>query len=129
MDSTTLRSTYPPDLYRGRTGEISARLRPNDTGAELEYADGGRCEYLATGDQTGGTFGLYRWTFGPDLSGPAPHFHRAITESFYVLSGEVELHDGTGWRDAQHPVHSRRPYGSLRREIDAPVTEIGRAFG
>ena len=34
----------------------------------------------------------------PDESGPEPHFHRAITESFYVLSGEVRLYDGTGWK-------------------------------
>jgi quercetin dioxygenase-like cupin family protein len=92
-----LHRPYPPDLYRGTTGEASARFRP-DTRAEIEYRSGGTCEYLATGDQTGATFGLYRWTFGPDESGPDPHFHRAITESFYVLTGEVLLYDGTDWR-------------------------------
>ena len=95
-----LHRPYPPDLYRGTTGEVSARIRPSDTEPELRYRTGGSCEYLATGDQTGGTFGLYRWTFGPDRSGPEPHFHRAISETFYVLSGEVELYDGTGWTTA-----------------------------
>ena len=45
-------------------------------------------------------FGLYRWDMGPKPSGPSPHFHRSITESFYVLSGTVRLHDGRGWLDA-----------------------------
>ena len=96
--SGPLHRPYPPDRYRGTTGEVSARLRPDDTEPDIRYRTGGTCEYLATGDQTGTTFGLYRWTFGPDESGPDPHFHRAITESFYVLSGEVQLYDGTGWR-------------------------------
>jgi len=96
--SGPLHRPYPPDRYRGTTGEVSARLRSADTEPDLRYRTGGTCEYLATGDQTGTTFGLYRWTFGPDESGPDPHFHRAITESFYVLRGEVQLYDGTGWR-------------------------------
>ena len=44
--------------------------------------------------------GLYRWVMGPGRSGPDPHFHRSITESFFVLTGSVRLHDGRGWRDA-----------------------------
>ena len=95
--SGPLHRPYPPDLYRGTAGEVSARLRPDGTEAEIRYRSGGTCEYLATGDQTGTTFGLYRWTFGENESGPDPHFHRAITESFYVLSGEVRLYDGDGW--------------------------------
>ena len=46
------------------------------------------------GDQTAGRFGLYRWTFGETETGPDPHFHRSISEQFYVLSGEVRLYDG-----------------------------------
>ena len=87
--SGPLHRPYPPDLYRGTTGEASAWIRPDATEPEIRYRSGGTCEYLATGDRTGTTFGLYRWTFGPDESGPDPHFHRAITESFYVLTGEV----------------------------------------
>lgn len=92
-----LHRPYPDDAYTGEGGETTAWLRPDATAPELEYANGGSCEYLATGDRTGGLYGLYRWTFGDDESGPDPHFHRAITESFYVLEGEVRLYDGTGW--------------------------------
>src|ERR1044072_8080515 len=72
-----LHRPYPPDRYRGTTGEESGWIRPDDAEPEITYRSGGTCEYLATGDQTDGTFGLYRWTFGPDESGPDPHFHRA----------------------------------------------------
>jgi mannose-6-phosphate isomerase-like protein (cupin superfamily) len=67
---------------------------------DTESASGARCEYLATGDRTEGRFGLYRWTFGAEESGPDAHFHRAISEQFYVLSGTVSLYDGARWVDA-----------------------------
>ena len=33
-------------------------------------------------------------------SGPDAHFHKSIAELFYVLEGEVRLHDGRGWQEA-----------------------------
>ncbi|MGZ6804422.1 MAG: cupin domain-containing protein, partial [Nocardioidaceae bacterium] len=42
----------------------------------------------------------YRWDMGPGLSGPAPHFHRTMSESFFVLAGTVRLYDGRAWSDA-----------------------------
>jgi len=33
-------------------------------------------------------------------TGPDPHFHRSISESFFVLSGTVRLYDGARWIDA-----------------------------
>jgi mannose-6-phosphate isomerase-like protein (cupin superfamily) len=90
---------YPPPRYTGEGGEASARFRgvgqpPETVGATTST------HHLATGAATGGQFGLYRWDMGPERSGPDPHFHRSITESFFVLEGSVELHDGTGWREA-----------------------------
>ena len=96
-----LHRSYPNDVYTGEGGEASAWLRRDDTPPELEYRNGGTCEYLATGDQTGGLYGLYRWTFGEAESGPEPHFHRAITESFYILEGTVKLYDGNDWVKAR----------------------------
>ena len=93
----SLPDTYPPDTYHGDTGEVSAWIRRSDTQPEIEYARGGSCEYVVTGQQSEGRFGLYRWTFGDAESGPDPHFHRSISESFFVLSGEVRLYDGSGW--------------------------------
>ena len=92
--------TYPPPLYHGEDGEISATFRPDDAKPELVYPNGTRVHYLSTGESTGGLFGLYRWECGPDVTGPDPHFHRSLTESFYILSGTVRLFDGDRWVDA-----------------------------
>ena len=91
---------YPEPAYTGDDGQATAWLRRHDEPRTLEHSNGGGAHYLATGAQTGGHLGLYRWDMGPVPSGPAPHFHRGITESFYVLSGQVRLHDGNGWLDA-----------------------------
>jgi mannose-6-phosphate isomerase-like protein (cupin superfamily) len=91
--------SYPEPLYRGESGERSATIRRADAEPELRYPNGTRVHYLATGAKTHGLFGLYRWDFGPQQSGPEPHFHRSITETFFVLAGAVQVHDGTGWRD------------------------------
>lgn len=88
---------YPEPRYRGATGEANARLRRADAGPDLSNPSGTTVHYLATGAQTAGQLGLYRWEMGPRHGGPDPHFHRTITESFYVLSGTVRLHDGTDW--------------------------------
>lgn len=88
---------YPPDTYLGESGEATAWLRASREPADVTYRAGGTCEYLATGAQSAGRFGLYRWTFGESESGPDPHFHRSISEQFYVLSGQVRLYDGHRW--------------------------------
>jgi quercetin dioxygenase-like cupin family protein len=108
-----LHRPYPPDLYRGTSGEQSAWIRTTDTDPDIHYSSGGSCEYLATGDRTGGGLGVYRWNFGPDESGPDPHFHRAITESFYVLEGTVRLHDGAAWVTARAGDFLHVPEGGL----------------
>ena len=93
----SLHRHYPPDLYRGTTGEVSAWMRPADRPPDTVSGAGVTCEFLATGEQTAGRFGLYRWTFGQEATGPGPHFHRSISEQFYVLSGTVEVYDGRSW--------------------------------
>lgn len=92
--------SYPPASYHGHAGEISATLRTSDADPEIHYARGGSCSYLATGKSTHGRLGLYRWDFGDAESGPDPHFHRSISESFFVLSGTVRLFDGADWMSA-----------------------------
>lgn len=92
--------SYPEPLYFADTGEKSARLRRHDAEPDLTYASGVKVDYLATGASTDGEFGLYRWTFGPEQGGPGPHFHRTISESFFVLTGTVQLFNGDEWIDA-----------------------------
>jgi quercetin dioxygenase-like cupin family protein len=61
------------------------------------YPSGGNVHYLATGESTANKFGLYRWEMATAASGPEPHFHKTISESFYVLTGAVRLYDGEQW--------------------------------
>lgn len=105
--------SYPPDTYHGTDGEVSAWLRRSDEPADITYRSGGTCEYVATGEQTGGRFGLYRWTFGEEETGPDAHFHRSISEQFYVLSGEVRLFDGSDWVTARSGDFLYVPEGGL----------------
>lgn len=91
--------SYPKPSYLGATGDTSARVRRMDAPPEL-LMRGGSASYLATGASTNGQFGLYRWDMDGPRSGPDPHFHRSISESFFVLSGAVRLYDGNRWLDA-----------------------------
>ena len=109
----SLSRSYPPDTYAGETGEASAWVRPSDTPPDISYSSGGTCEYLATGDRTEGRFGLYRWTFGEGESGPDVHFHKSISEQFYVLSGSVKLYDGNAWITATSGDFLYVPEGGL----------------
>ncbi|WP_049572047.1 cupin domain-containing protein [Nonomuraea sp. SBT364] len=93
--------TYPEPRYLGENGEQSGLLRPAGMAPDLDMGGGSAAHYLATGASTGGAFGLYRWEMGPRPSGPAPHFHRTMTESFYVLSGTIRLYDGATWIDGK----------------------------
>ena len=97
----SLPTDYPPDAYHGDGGELSAWRHTPGSPPDVTYRSGVTCEYLAKGADTRGRFGLYRWTFGEDESGPDAHFHRSISEQFYVLSGEVRLYDGTQWITAR----------------------------
>ena len=104
--------TYPEPQYFGSGGEVTARFRPADTPPELPRP-GGAASYLATGASTRGRFGLYRWDMGPEPAGANAHFHRTISESFFVLSGVVKLFDGTNWLDAHPGDFAYVPEGGL----------------
>ena len=88
---------YPAAQYQGDTGEVSAVHRPATAGPDITYSNGNTCHYIATGESTGGLFGIYRWVMGPQPSGPGPHFHRTITESFFILGSVVNIFDGARW--------------------------------
>jgi mannose-6-phosphate isomerase-like protein (cupin superfamily) len=89
--------SYPDPQYDGETGLANATFRKRSNSPEITYRSGGTAYYLATGASTRGAFGLYRWEMAAEPSGPAPHFHRTISESFYVLSGSIRLYDGNDW--------------------------------
>jgi mannose-6-phosphate isomerase-like protein (cupin superfamily) len=94
-------TAYPPPTHPGEYGETTATVRRADAEPELTYRNGGTVSYLATTESTNGRFGLYRWDFGTAVSGPDPHFHRTISETFFILSGNVRVYDGREWLDGR----------------------------
>lgn len=118
---------YPPARYRGVAGEPSATLRRADREPEVRYPNGVTCHYLASHASTGGEFGLYRWEMPGGAGGPGPHFHRSISESFYVLAGTVGLYDGRGWLEAGPGDYLFVPEGGIhgfRNASDDPAAML-----
>ena len=119
--------SYPEPRYHDDTGEVSATYRAADQPPEVVYPNGNTVHYLATGEATHGLFGLYRWEFGTEVSGPDPHFHRTLTESFYVLAGTVRIYDGTRWIDTQPGDFVHVPEGGIhgfRNESGEPASML-----
>ena len=64
---------------------------------------------------------------GPRPGGAGPHFHRTITESFYVLSGTVRLYDGVKWADGRPGDFLHLPEGGIhgfRNESGEPASML-----
>ena len=119
--------SYPAPRYSGPNGERTATYRPASQAPELTYANGNTVHYLATGAATDGDFGLYRWEMGPEPTGPGPHFHRSISESFYVLAGAVKIYDGSEWIDVGPGGFVHVPPGGIhgfRNESGAPASML-----
>jgi mannose-6-phosphate isomerase-like protein (cupin superfamily) len=92
--------SYPDARYRGDDGEVSATYRPADQEPDVAIGSAVALSYLATGASTEGHFGLYRWEARSQSAGAAPHFHKTMSESFFVVSGTVQLFNGEEWIDA-----------------------------
>jgi quercetin dioxygenase-like cupin family protein len=119
--------SYPQPRYDGDPGLTNATFRPAGHEPDLRYPSGGTVHYLATGDSTGGQFGLYRWEMAAAQSGPEPHFHRTISESFYVLSGTIRLYDGIAWIDGRPGDFLFVPEGGIhafRNESGEPTSML-----
>ncbi|MDH6141800.1 MULTISPECIES: cupin domain-containing protein [Kitasatospora] len=119
--------SYPDPRYLGENGEINAVFRPADRGPDVVSPTGDRTHYLATQATTGGEFGLYQVDLAAHSRGAATHFHRAISESFFILSGQVRLFDGDQWTTGRSGDFLHVPVGGLhafRNESDDPATML-----
>ena len=87
--------------FLGESGEPSAVVMSE--GEQRSRPGVGRA--VALGSQTGEEFGLFRSEMA-EGSEVAAHFHRTFSESFYVLSGRLELWTG----DATAAVTRPRPH-------------------
>jgi len=117
--------SYPPVRYDGG-GTASAVFRPGSVAGELRFPGGGSASYLATQETTGGDYGLFRWSMGASAGGPDPHFHRGMSEAFFVLSGTVLLYDGRRWLEAVPGDFLHVPPGGVHafRNADGPASML-----
>lgn len=116
---------YPPARYTKDEPEVSAWLKRSDEPPDYDSLGLVKYHYLANQQQTNGDYGLYRVDISPQGGGPGPHFHRAMSEAFFVLSGTVKLYDGNAWRDGNQGDFLYVPPGGIhgfRNEADAPTS-------
>jgi quercetin dioxygenase-like cupin family protein len=119
--------SYPDPLYSGNQGEISAKYRPMLQEPELRIGARASVQYLSTGASTNGQFGLYRWDILSRGPGPIPHFHKTMSESFFILSGMVRLYNGERWIDGSSGDFLYVPAGGVHafhNDSDAPASML-----
>ncbi|WP_447004161.1 cupin domain-containing protein [Saccharothrix isguenensis] len=112
--------------YAGDVGEVSAVWRPV---AEVPTVDRpqSQARLVAPGDVTGNRFGLFDWRMKPRAGGPAPHFHKTFSESFYVTSGVVSLFNGETWVNGAEGDFLHVPEGGVhafRNDTDEPASMV-----
>ena len=114
---------YPEPRYLGAGGEVTAAFRPAEVAPEVALGPESWLHYLATGASTDREFGLYRVQLAPG-GGTSTHFHRTVSEAFFVLSGTLRLYDGSAWVDGKAGDFLYVPIGALhgfRNESDQPA--------
>ncbi len=120
--------SYPPVRYTGAQGLAGAApFRRADAPPDLVQASAGSASYLATPSLTQGDYGLFRWDMSPQPSGPDLHFHRTMSEAFFVLTGTVLLRDGERTFEAGPGDFLYVPPGGIhgfRNESGAPASML-----
>ncbi|RZT18071.1 cupin domain [Mycobacterium sp. BK558] len=118
---------YPPPRYTADQPEVSAWLKRGDEPPDYDSFGVVQYHYLAGQDATSGDYGLYRVRIAPRGGGPGPHFHRGMSEAFYLLSGTVSLYNGTEWADGRPGDFLYVPPGGIhgfRNEADEAATML-----
>lgn len=115
---------YPQPRYTKNEPEVSAWLKQADAPPDYEKP-GVKFHYLANQQATDGDYGLYRVEIAPTGDGPGPHFHRTMSEAFFVLSGTMRLYDGNEWADGHQGDFLYVPPGGIHaysNESDEPAS-------
>ncbi|MBI3225756.1 MAG: cupin domain-containing protein [Mycolicibacterium cosmeticum] len=118
---------YPPPRYTKDDPEVSAWARSGDQAPDYDSFGLVQYHYLANQQQTNGDYGLYRVDLAARAGGPGPHYHRAMSEAFFVLSGSVEIHDGTDWSTCKANDFLYVPPGGIhgfRNTADDPASML-----
>lgn len=118
--------SYPPQRYHG-SGTTDATFRPGSAPPDLTFPGGGAVYHLATQASTAGEYGLFTWEMSASPGGPEAHFHRTMSEAFYVLSGTIALFDGRRWTDSGPGDFLYVPAGGIhafRNDSGAPASML-----
>lgn len=112
--------------YVGDGGEIGATYRPIGE-VETLVRPTVRNTFVATGEVTNGDFGMFQYEMAPRAGGPAAHFHRTFSESFFVQEGTVRLYDGDRWVNATKGDFLYVPRGGIHafgNDSDEPASML-----
>jgi quercetin dioxygenase-like cupin family protein len=115
---------YPPPRYAKDEPEVTAWVKRSDAAPDYQ-TPAMKYHYLANQQATGGDYGLYRVDIAPAGGGPGPHFHRAMSEAFFVLSGAMRLYDGNEWTEGRQGDFLYVPPGGIhgfRNDADEPAS-------
>jgi quercetin dioxygenase-like cupin family protein len=118
---------YPPPRFTKDEPEVSATLRRASEPPDYDSFGLVQYHYLADQQKTDGDYGLYRVDIAPEAGGPGPHYHRAMSEAFFVLSGSMRLYDGVDWIDGRQGDFLYVPPGGIhgfRNEADEPASVL-----
>ena len=116
---------YPSPRFTKDQPEVSATVRRGAEPPDYDSFGLVQYHYLANQEKTDGDYGLYRVDLAPQAGGPGPHFHRAMSEAFFVLSGSIKLYDGSDWLDGGQGDFLYVPPGGIhgfRNEADDPAS-------
>ncbi len=79
-------------------GHDRSVLVPAGSATTIRLASGAVAGFVAPGALTEGRFGLFRWDAPARSGGASLHFHRTFSESFFMLSGTMDLWTGATWQ-------------------------------
>ncbi|MFF3765471.1 cupin domain-containing protein [Streptomyces sp. NPDC001922] len=82
-------------MTESQSSDARALLRRPEDGELIDVA-GVEHFFRLTAEHTGGQFSFEEFTLAPGVVGARPHVHSGHDEYFYVLEGELTLHDGDG---------------------------------
>ena len=119
--------SYPEPRYHDDTGEVSATYRAADQLPRSSIRTATRSTTSPRARRPTGCSGCTAGSSARSVSGPDPHFHRTLTESFYVLTGTVRIYDGTRWIDTLPGDFVHVPEGGIhgfRNESGAPASML-----
>lgn len=89
-----------------------APITVDPEGGKILSVVGGNYRVLVSGKQTNGAFATIDMLIPPQ-GGPGPHSHADFYETFYVVSGEVEVHSEAGSYSASKGSYVVIPKGGV----------------